>query len=303
MEDQISGLILNIARFCTNDGSGIRSTVFLKGCPLHCAWCHNPEGISPNPQLVFEKEKCVACGACGAACPNNCHSLADGMHMIDFAKCNSCGKCVSACGFHSLSIAGKWVTADQVIETVVRDIPYYRSSSGGVTLSGGEILYQAKFTISLLKTLKNRDIHTCVETSGAGLMRDADEIFRLSDLVLLDFKHSNPEGLRQLTGLEMKQWMRCIELIQSLNKPVILRCPVIPGINLDTIHMQAIADVAKRYSCIQQIELLAYHNLGCEKAKKMNLPYQEFDCPDKDELQSCYQFLTGQVNVKVLLVC
>jgi len=302
MEEKLSGVIFNIARFCISDGPGVRTTVFLKGCPLHCVWCHNPEGLSPMPQLVYERTKCAACGACLSVCPKNCHILTNGLHRIDFSKCTGCGACLAACRNKAISIAGKTMTVSEVTDTAVRDIPYYDESSGGVTLSGGEVLFQPEFAIALLKALKARGIHTCIETSGAGAPDAAKEVFCLADLVLMDFKHGDPELLKKLTGLEMERFIRNMELLQALNKPVILRCPIIKGVNTSDTHFSAVADIANRFSCIYQIEFLPYHNLGCEKSVKMNLPYQEFETPSKDEIVYYIDFLKSKTGKNVLLL-
>ncbi len=293
-----NGIIFDIARFCINDGPGIRTTVFLKGCPLHCSWCHNPEGISPHIQLSYNTDKCIHCGICAAACSKNCHSFSNNIHLINSNDCVCCKRCIEICIQEALSFIGKKVTVREVVTAVLKDLSYYRASSGGVTLSGGEILYQPDFSYSLLQAFKVYEIHTCIETSGIGNTDDLKRISELTDLVLFDFKHSDKEALYHHTGAKLNEVYDSLALLGNLKKPVILRCPLIQDINTSELHIEEIARVTNSMDNILQIDLLPYHNLGCEKSKNLRLPVTEFSTPSKQSLKyfiSLLQSKTGKI--------
>jgi len=296
MTDQKAGIIFDIARFCINDGPGIRTTIFLKGCPLCCSWCHNPEGISPNIQLSYDVKKCISCRACVPVCPYGCHSFDIYGHHIDLSNCVACGMCINACDHSVLTLIGKRITVDEVLKIALRDISYYRASSGGVTLSGGEVLFQPDFTSELLCALQNNGIHTCIETSGIGSIEALERIYNYADLVLFDFKHSDKETLQQLTGANINQVFHSMEMLSIANKPVVLRCPLIENINTNMAHIEAIAEFANRFSCIYQIDLLPYHNLGCEKSRKLLLPQSKYETPKNDELTAFIKFLQSKTD-------
>lgn len=278
------GIIFDISRFCVNDGPGIRTTVFLKGCPLHCSWCHNPEGISPRIQLSYNADKCTFCGKCAVACPNDCHSFSNNVHRINFNACVYCGICSEVCEQDALNLIGRKITVREVVTTVLKDLPYYRTSSGGVTLSGGEILFQPEFSYSLLQAFKDHKIHTCIETSGIGKADDLKRISKSTDLVLFDFKHSKKEALYHHTGADLNEVYHSLEFLSHIKKPIILRCPLIEDINISESHIDEIARLANSIENILQIDLLPYHNLYCEKARKLLLPVTEFSTPSKEKL-------------------
>ena len=162
----MQGIVFQIQRFSLYDGPGIRTVVFLKGCPLRCIWCHNPEGICTEPQIMYNPAQCIGCGTCAGVCPQGCHLMRSGGHLFARDQCISCGKCAEACFSRALSVVGKRMSADEVMEEVLRDLPFYRESGGGLTLSGGEPFMQPGFALALLKSAKEHGIFTCVETSG-----------------------------------------------------------------------------------------------------------------------------------------
>ena len=278
------GIIFDISRFCVNDGPGIRTTVFLKGCPLHCSWCHNPEGISPNIQLSYNADKCIFCRKCVVACPNHCHSFFNNEHLINYNVCVQCGICSEVCEQDALELTGRKITVRDVVATILKDLPYYNASSGGVTLSGGEVLFQPEFSYSLLQVLKDYKIHTCIETSGIGKVDDLKRICEFTDLVLFDFKHSEKEALYRYTGANLNKVYDSLELLNSIKMPVVLRCPLIEDINMTEEHVGEISKLVNSMSNIYQIDLLPYHNFGCNKARKLLLPVNEFSTPSKEKL-------------------
>lgn len=263
--NELTGLLFDISRFAVHDGPGIRTTVFLKGCPLHCPWCHNPEGIAPRPQLLFRPESCIGCGRCAAACAAGLHTHNGALSPEAAARCTACGACAAACPSEALSLCGRRVTVEEVVEEAARDRSFYGTSGGGVTLSGGEPLAQPRFTRALLAALKRTGLHTCVETAAVAPEAVFAEIVADTDLFLIDCKHTDPDILRTLTGADDAVIQANLHLLDQQGKPVILRCPIIPGVNDTPTHLAGIAARANRYANIRQIELMPYHAYGCAK--------------------------------------
>ena len=266
----IQGTIFDIQHFCVDDGPGIRTTVFLKGCPLSCLWCHNAEGISGKKQLAFQRENCVLCGACVTACPAACHKVAE-KHEICFSQCLACGACTRACPTEALKIYGKMMTVDAVMERVLLDRPFFESSGGGVTLSGGEPLYQAEFALALMESIKNEGLHLCVETSGFCSRAVMNRAAYYTDLFLFDIKHTDPAMHKKLTGQDNAGIMENLQLLSELDKKVVLRCPLIPGCNDTEEHYLAVAELSCRMKNIMEIQLLPYHPFGLDKFYALGL--------------------------------
>lgn len=190
-------LIFDIQRFCVYDGPGIRTTVFFKGCNMHCVWCHNPESFSTDAELLFRHEKCTSCGACTAVCPNGAHEIkADGTHVFDRAKCAACGKCAEVCPNDVLELSGREMTVEAVMKQIDKDAKYYRSSKGGVTFSGGEASLHFELLKKLLTACREKGYHTALETNGLISAAHLKELIPLTNLFLFDFKHSDPDALK-----------------------------------------------------------------------------------------------------------
>jgi len=263
----MSGVVFNIARACLHDGPGIRTTVFLKGCMLSCPWCHNPESIDPNPQLFYRGARCVSCRTCEAACKHNVHTFLPG-HDIAFQQCNLCGQCIVRCQSQALTILGKRMTVEEVVAEVVTDMPFYQASGGGMTLSGGEPLYQAEFSCELLKAAKAQGINTAIETSGYGKAEDVEKIIPFVDYFLFDYK-INPTLYKKFTGVDFSVIERNLELLNQHDVHMILRCPILPGINDNDSHRHEISELANKYACIKSVEMLPYNAFGASKAKSI----------------------------------
>lgn len=281
----MKGTVFNIQRFSLYDGPGIRTVVFLKGCPLDCIWCHNPEGKKREVQILFSPDKCIGCGECAKVCERDGHKMADGRHVLMRENCVACKKCADACPTEAISAAGNEMDCDEVMAEVMRDLPFYSESGGGLTLSGGEPLMQGDFAVELLKSAKEKGISTCVETCGfadAAVMRRAADH---TDVFYFDYKATGSELHRKLCGVDDALIFKNLCLLNSLGANVTLRCPIVPDANYTEEHIMGIADVAKRYSCIREIHLEPYHELGITKSLQLGEDTKySGKAPDKAEL-------------------
>jgi len=267
-----SGIVLDIFRCSLHDGPGIRTAVFLKGCPLGCLWCHNPESQAMAPVLSFNAERCTRCGACVPACPNACHTVQANQHTINRAACTACGQCAAVCPANALEIKGRLMTVDQVIAEVSKDADYYRGSGGGLTLTGGEPMMQFDFTRALLSAARQLGIHTAIETSGAASAGHYRQILPLIDLFLFDYKGTDPALHAQHTGASNGLILQNLDMLYTAGANITLRCPLVPGINDTDQHLAGIAAMAKRYPRLTGIEIMPYHPMGNEKARRTGLP-------------------------------
>lgn len=258
-------IIFDIQRSSYNDGPGIRTTVFFKGCPLRCLWCHNPESQSFSKQLFYYSDRCDKCGKCVSVCENEVNKLQDGIHTINFDLCNNCGKCIEVCPSNALKFTGKEMSVEDVMDVVLLDVDFYRNSGGGITLSGGEPLSHFSFAKELLERSKEKGINTCVETSGYISSDKFKEILPLIDVLLFDYKVTGAGNHKIYTGKTNKLILKNLDIAYHSGVPIILRCPVIQGIN-DTIeHFRAIKSLEKKYPKLLSIEILPYHSGGNEK--------------------------------------
>jgi len=267
LKEQPRGRVFDIQRASLQDGPGIRTTVFLKGCPLRCLWCHNAEGISAHAQLLFNEELCVGCQCCAVVCPNGVHHFSGKDHILEFDKCTLCGKCVEHCSHLGLRAVGTEMSVDDVLQEVRADIVFYKNSGGGITLIGGEPLCQLAFAMALLKKSKENGIHTCIETSGFAVSSEFQRVFPLVDLLLFDYKLTDRELHKKYTGVSNELILQNLDLAYSAGVPIILRCPLISGVNDSMGHFQGIRQIEKQYPGLRGIELMPYHNLGTNKGK------------------------------------
>lgn len=236
----MKGTIFEIKHFAVHDGPGIRTTVFLKGCPLKCLWCHNPEGISTKKQLEFIRHKCTNCGRCAAVCPTKAHALnAEHQHIFDRKKCINCDKCVSACFSGALSLYGKEVTTDEVMRDLLSDKDFYESGNGGITLSGGECLMQAAFCAELLQKCKQNGLHTAVDTCGMVPRAALDSVIPYTDLFLYDIKVIDEDVHKACTGQSNKLILENLSYLNEKKKAVEIRIPFVPHYNNGQIKKSA----------------------------------------------------------------
>lgn len=300
MYNHLKGKVFNIQRFSTMDGPGIRTVVFLKGCPLDCVWCHNPESKSVTRELLYKAKLCSGCGACKDVCENALHTFNNGVHEFDREKCIVCGKCAEVCCTKALELCGEERTAADILETVVKDIPFYEQSGGGVTLSGGEPLLQYEFVLQLLKGAKERGIHTALETSGF-TTKGLEEINVYNDLWLYDIKVFSEELHKKYTGVSNKIILENLYHLDNLGAKIILRCPIIPDINMNEFHFGAIANLVQKLKNVQEIHLEPYHPLGISKAKQLN-KIQSYDNEKflrASEIKHLADALQNQISIKV----
>ena len=269
----VRGLVFDIQRFSVHDGPGIRTLVFLKGCPLRCWWCDNPEGQEASPELAFRRSLCIGCGECVPACPRQALRLEGTSLEIDASLCDLCGECVQACGPEALSIVGRWMTLEQVLSEVERDLVFYDTSQGGLTVSGGEPLHQPNFVQALFEAAKARGISTALETSGYAPWPSLERIARWTDLVLYDIKHTDPLTHRRLTGESNSLVLENVRRLATLGARVVVRYPVVPGLTDDPDDADALFRLVGALPGVEEVQLLPYHRLGESKYAMLRRPY------------------------------
>ena len=268
-----SGTVFNIMRFCVHDGPGIRTTVFLKGCPLQCAWCHNPEALAGAPGLLLRSDRCIACGDCMDVCPEHAIIEKEGKYETRPEFCARCGTCADACAADAREVIGRAMTVDEVMREAERDAPFYRESGGGVTFSGGEPLLQHRFLVLLLEACAQRGFHTVVDTAGYASPDVLFRVAQLTDLFLYDLKSTDEEIHRRFTGVSGALIRENLERLASWGKKVVIRMPIIPGVNDSRENVEAAGRFISSLGNVVQVQLLPYHTTGVEKYARLGIPY------------------------------
>lgn len=271
--ETVKGIVFNIQRYALHDGPGIRTTVFLKGCPLACAWCHNPEGIKAKAEITWADDRCLVCGVCREACPYGDHDNKKGAWPVGLESCSLCGGCVEACPSGARTLTGESLSVDQVIQRVWADRAFYEESGGGVTFSGGEPLMQSGFLLALLERCRALGIHAAVDTSGLAPTTVVDQVAQLADLFLYDVKLMDEEEHRRFTGASNKLILVNLHRLVQSGAMVWLRVPLIPGVNDHRENLEATARLACELGRVRQIHLLPYHALGRHKFRRMGQSY------------------------------
>ena len=289
----MKGNIIKISRFCTDDGPGIRTVVFLKGCLLNCIWCHNPESQRNEPEIMYDSKKCVNCKRCYKVCNKGCHTFDEHTHAFHSEKCCACGECITVCQAKAIEVVGKKVSANEVLEEIEKDSIFYQTSNGGVTISGGEPLYQPEFTSGILKLCKEKGIHTAIETSGFASEQALKKVLKYCDLVLFDIKETNEENHKKFTGVSLAHIIKNLELINEQGIEFVVRLPIIPGLNDRKEHFDKVKSLAKNMQFCKGIEVMPYHSLGMYKYELLQREYlcSDISEPDNETFTKWKSFL------------
>lgn len=266
------GMIFNIQKFSLNDGPGIRTVVFFKGCPLKCTWCANPESQEPRLQVLWDRQKCIGCHTCVKSCPTLAVEDKETGIIIDHRRCSGSGICIEKCPAHALKAEGERKSVDEIVRIVMQDEPFYEESGGGVTLSGGEATMQPEFAVALLKTLKERGIHTAIETTGFASPAVFERIIAYVDLLLFDIKHWDEEKHKEKTGVSNLPILQNMRYAIDHSKNVLPRLPVIPGYNDSIEDVQGFVRRLKEVGA-KRVQLLPFHQFGENKYHMLGKEY------------------------------
>ncbi len=270
----ITGLVFDIKKFSIHDGPGIRTTIFFKGCPLTCWWCHNPESQAVGAEIVFGQGKCIRCHACLVRCEQEAISWnGDGVASTDSQKCTLCGQCVEACYTEARQIVGQKMTVAQVMEKIEEDIAFYDESGGGVTFSGGEPLLQRNFLLALLRACKEKEIHTAVDTCGFASWEKLDSIREYVDLFLYDLKLMDDASHRKFTGVPNKLILENLQALSQQGHNIALRIPIIPGVNDDDENLRRTGAFAATSLHLKRVDILPYHYTAIDKYDRLHKVY------------------------------
>ncbi|MCL2201779.1 MAG: glycyl-radical enzyme activating protein [Oscillospiraceae bacterium] len=270
----MDGFIFNIQRYSIDDGPGIRTTVFVKGCAMRCPWCSNPESISAEPQLLHRFTTCTKCGDCAPACDKGAITFTpETGPVFDRELCDVCGKCAWECINQAIKISGESMSIEKVWKTIKKDMVYYEESGGGVTCSGGEILMQPEFVNELFKKCRENGVHTCADTAGFGSAEALDLVLEYADLVYFDIKWLDPVRHEELTGVPLEPVVRNFKTICERGIPIVVRIPLIPDFDDNSDNLAAIAKFVKENAPGADVHIMPYHRYGESKYESLGIEY------------------------------
>lgn len=298
----IKGTIFDIKKFSIHDGPGIRTTIFFKGCPLSCWWCHNPESQTPEPELMLWPDRCIRCGACISVCTQGAITWDSESMATDREKCTRCGACVEVCHAEARRIAGQEMTVAQVMAEIERDIPFYDESGGGATFSGGEPMMQRIFLLALLRTCRQHEIHTAVDTCGFSTWEALDTIREHVNLFLYDLKLMDPAQHRAFTGVSNESILSNLQALSRHGHAIVLRVPLIPGVNDDDENIRQTGAFAANLPHLERVDILPYHRAGIDKYHRLDKDYglPEIDPPTDEKVAKAARILSGfDLHVKI----
>ena len=294
MNPENRGTIFDIQRFCIHDGPGIRTTVFLKGCPLRCLWCHNPEGGPAKRQLAYYSSKCIKCGCCFGACPFSAiQGVQSGDERVDRSRCHVCGSCAKACPAEALQVVGRVETVESVMDVVRRDMPFYKTSGGGVTVSGGEPLNQWAFTVAILQQSRQEGMHTAVETSGFGAWERLEAFVPHVDLFLYDLKVMSARKHRRICGTDNAIILENARRLSTVGANVVFRTPIVPGLNDRHTDIRALGAFVASLPNRHRLELMPYHRIGSGKYEALGFAYPIPEVDPPEDLHRIERVLTN----------
>lgn len=272
-KSELTGLVFDIQRFAVHDGDGIRTLVFLKGCPLSCTWCQNPESMSPTPEVWSIEHRCIDCSICVEQCPTSALSM-NGKITIDRDACTTCGSCVATCYAGSMNVVGRYLTPEELFKEIDRDRLFYETSGGGITFSGGEPTAQPAFLSAMLKRCKKSGLSTAIETCGLVPWKTLNGLLDDLDLVLIDIKHMDPKEHQKYTGASNELILENIRKMDAAGMRMRIRFPLIPGINDSEENIATTADFVGQLNHVERFDVLPYHRLGEPKWEQLDRPYE-----------------------------
>ena len=291
----MKGFVTNIQRFSIHDGPGIRTTVFMKGCNLRCFWCHNPETLAAEPELQLFLDRCIGCGECFQRCPQHAHVLEDEERRFLRELCEGCGICAETCYAEGLVLVGDEMTVDEVVDQVLRDKPFYETSDGGVTLSGGEPLLQPAFSYAILERCRAEEVHTAIETAANFSWERVAAILPVTDLVMMDIKLMDSARHRECTGVPNERILENAHKLGEQPIPLIVRTPIVPGVNDNPDDVAAIAQFAATLPNLLYYELLPFHPMATSKYTSLDLDYgaKGLKTPPNEQIEALTRVAAG----------